>query len=187
MKTLQGKVRATMRAAKARRGLIIVHTGNGKGKTTAAFGMLARMLAHGRTCAVVQFIKSGNDAVEKLLRRPTLSWHRVGDGFTWDTQDRAADIASARRGWDAAMQMLISGEYDMLILDELNVILKYEYLALDEVLQAFAQRPANLHIVVTGRHAPEALMAAADLVTEMKLVKHPYREQGIKAQAGVEY
>jgi len=176
-------------AASKEKGLLIVHTGSGKGKSSAAFGMGLRIVGHGMRLGVVQFIKGALHSAERDLLGgfENCDFFTMGDGYTWNTQDRAADIASARRGWDAAMRMLNSGEYDMLILDELNVILKYEYLALDEVLQAFAQRPANLHIVVTGRHAPEALLAAADLVTEMKLVKHPYREQGIKAQAGVEY
>jgi len=185
MKTLQGKVRATMRAAKARRGLIIVHTGNGKGKTTAAFGMLARMLAHGRTCAVVQFIKSGNDAVEKLLRRPTLSWHRVGDGFTWDTQDRAADIASCKEGWRLALGYLRSEETDFLVLDELNVVLAFGYLSKKEVLTALRARRPDQHVVITGRDACPELIDLADLVTEMKEIKHPFNV-GVKAQVGIE-
>jgi cob(I)alamin adenosyltransferase len=185
MKTLQGKVRATMRAAKTRRGLIIVHTGNGKGKTTAAFGMLARMLAHRRTCAVIQFIKSGSDAVEKLLRRPNLSWHRVGGGFTWDTQDRAADIASCREGWRLALGYLKSKETDFLILDELNVVLAFEYLPMKEVLAALRARRPDQHVVITGRDAGPELIDLADLVTEMKEIKHPFNV-GVKAQVGIE-
>lgn len=185
MKTLQAKVRAAMRAAKDNRGLIIVHTGNGKGKTTAAFGMLARMLAHGRRCAVIQFIKSGSDAVEKLLRRPDLSWHRVGDGFTWDTQDRAADIASCREGWRLALGYLKAKETDFLLLDELNVVLAFGYLPRKEVLAALRAKRPDQHVVITGRNACRELIDLADLVTEMKEIKHPFNS-GVKAQVGIE-
>ena len=185
MKTLQAKVRAAMRAAKDNRGLIIVHTGNGKGKTTAAFGMLARMLAHGRRCAVIQFIKSGSDAVEKLLRRPNLSWHRVGDGFTWDTQDRAADIASCREGWRLALGYLKAKETDFLLLDELNVVLAFGYLPRKEVLAALRAKRPDQHVVITGRNACRELIDLADLVTEMKEIKHPFNS-GVKAQVGIE-
>jgi cob(I)alamin adenosyltransferase len=111
----------------------------------------------------------------------------MGDGYTWNTQDRDADIATARKGWESAAQMILSGDYQMVVLDELNIVLKYEYLPIDEVLDVFSRRPAMLHIVVTGRNAPDKLIEAADLVTEMRLVKHPYREQHVKAQRGVEF
>jgi cob(I)alamin adenosyltransferase len=185
MRALQAKVRAKMRAAKDRRGLIIVHTGDGKGKTTAAFGMLARMLAHGRRCAVIQFIKAGSDAVEKLLRRPLLNWHRVGDGFTWDTQDRAADIASCKAGWKFALGYLKSPDIDFLLLDELNVVLSFDYLPKDEVLSALRAKRPDQHVVITGRNACPELIALADLVTEMKEIRHPFNA-GVKAQVGIE-
>jgi cob(I)alamin adenosyltransferase len=138
---------------------------------------------------VVQFIKGALNTAERDLLGgfPNCDFHTMGEGYTWNTQDRAADVATARKGWEQAVAMIRSGEYQMVILDELNVVLKYEYLSLDEVLDVFSKRPSMLHIVVTGRHAPEALLEAADLVTEMRLVKHPYREQGVKAQKGVEF
>ncbi len=186
MKKLQGEMHAKIRAARTRRGLLIVHTGDGKGKTTAAFGMLARMLAHKRRCGVVQFIKTGTDAVAKLLKGPLLSWDRVGDGFTWDTQDREADIASCREGWSIALRHMRDPEVKFLLLDELNVVLSFGYLALDEVLEALRGRRSDLHVVCTGRGAPPALLAAADLVTEMREVKHPFH-QGVAAQSGIEF
>lgn len=176
-------------AATREKGLLIVHTGTGKGKSSAAFGMGLRVIGHGMRLGVVQFIKGALHTAERDLfsRFEQCDFHTLGEGYTWETQNREQDIAAARKGWDQARNMLASGDYDMLILDELNVILKYGYLPLDEVLEAFAARPPMMHVVVTGRHAPEALIAAADLVSEMRLVKHPYREQGIKAQAGVEF
>lgn len=176
-------------AATREKGLLIVHTGTGKGKSSAAFGMGLRVIGHGMRLGVVQFIKGALHTAERDLfsRFEQCDFHTLGEGYTWETQNREQDIAAARKGWDQARNMLASGDYDMLILDELNVILKYGYLPLDEVLDAFAARPPMMHVVVTGRHAPEALIAAADLVSEMRLVKHPYREQGIKAQAGVEF
>ncbi len=186
MQKLQAEMHAKMRAAREKRGLIIVHTGNGKGKTTAAFGMLARQLAHGKTCAVVQFIKSGGDPVAKLLRGPKLRWHRVGQGFTWDTQDRAADIARCRDGWNFALGYLQDPAIDYLLLDELNVVLSFNYLPLDEVLAALRARRTPLHVVCTGRDAPAPLTELADLVTEMREIKHPFHT-GVKAQAGIEF
>jgi cob(I)alamin adenosyltransferase len=185
MQALQAEMRARMRAATERRGLVIVNTGDGKGKTTAAFGILARMLAHGRTCAVVQFIKSANDAVERILRGPLLKWHHVGDGFTWDTQDRAGDIASCREGWSLALDYLKSTELDCLLLDELNVVLAFDYLPMGEVLEALRARPPNQTVVITGRGAKPELVELADLVTEMKEIKHPFKA-GVKAQPGIE-
>ncbi len=186
MQALQAEMREKMRAAKEKRGLIIVHTGDGKGKTTAAFGMLVRMLAHGRRCAVIQFIKSGHDAVEKLLQGPNLQWHRIGDGFTWDTQNRASDIASCREGWRLAMQFFASEEIDFVLLDELNIVLSYEYLSKDEVLAGLKARRPNQHVVITGRNAPAELIELADLVTEMREIKHPFKT-GVKAQLGIEF
>jgi cob(I)alamin adenosyltransferase len=186
MQALQAEMREKVRAAREKRGLIIVHTGDGKGKTTAAFGMLVRMLAHGQKCAVIQFIKSGGDPVEKLLRGPNLAWHRVGDGFTWDTQNRAADIESCREGWRLALGYLRSEEVDFLILDELNIVLSYDYLPKSEVVAALRQKRESQHVVITGRGALPEIVELADLVTEMREIKHPFKA-GIKAQRGIEF
>ena len=186
MRALQAKMRKKIRAAQEKRDLVIVHTGDGKGKSTAAFGLLARMLGHGRRCAVVQFIKSGDRAVAKLLSSPRLDWHSVGDGFTWDTQNRAADIARCREGWDLACAYLRRGDVGLLVLDELNIALSCDYLPVDEVIAALRGRAPGKHVVITGRGAPAPLLAAADLVTEMREIKHPF-SQGVKAQAGIEF
>ncbi|MBB5545354.1 cob(I)yrinic acid a,c-diamide adenosyltransferase [Paraburkholderia fungorum] len=171
------------------KGLLIVNTGTGKGKTTAAFGMAVRVLGHGMRLGVVQFIKGALHTSERdfLGAIAQCDFVTMGDGYTWNTQNRDADIATARKGWDEARRMIESGDYQMVILDELNTVLKYEYLPLDEVLSVLNARAPMLHVVVTGRHAPDALIEAADLVTEMRIVKHPYREQGVKAQRGVEF
>jgi len=176
-------------AATQEKGLLIVHTGNGKGKSTAAFGMAVRMLGHGERLGVVQFIKGALHTSERdfLGSHPMCDFVTMGDGYTWNTQNRDGDIATARKGWQEAIAMIESGAYRMVILDELNTVLKYDYLPLDEVLGVLRARGPMQHVVVTGRHAPEALVDAADLVTEMRLVKHPYREQGVKAQKGVEF
>ncbi|KND55259.1 Cob(I)alamin adenosyltransferase [Candidatus Paraburkholderia kirkii] len=176
-------------AADHEKGLLIVNTGNGKGKTTAAFGMAVRVLGHGIKLGVVQFIKGALHTSERdfLGAVAQCDFVTMGDGYTWNTQNREADMAAARRGWNEARRMIESGEYQMVVLDELNTVLKYEYLPLNEVLEVLKARPAMLHVVVTGRHAPDALVELADLVTEMRLVKHPYREQGVKAQRGVEF
>lgn len=176
-------------AATLEKGLLIVNTGNGKGKSTAAFGMAVRMLGHGMKLGVVQFIKGALHTAERdfLGSVAHCDFVTMGDGYTWNTQNRDADIATAHKGWDEAKRMIESGDYAMVILDELNTVLKYEYLPLDEVLGVIDSRAPHVHVVVTGRHAPDALIEAADLVTEMRLVKHPYREQGVKAQKGVEF
>ena len=176
-------------AATQEKGLLIVNTGNGKGKSTAAFGMAVRVLGHGMRLGVVQFIKGALHTSERdfLGAVAQCDFVTMGDGYTWNTQNRDADVATARKGWDEARRMIESGEYRMVILDELNTVLKYEYLPLDEVLATLVARPDSVHVVVTGRHAPDALIEAADLVTEMRLVKHPYKEQGVKAQPGVEF
>jgi cob(I)alamin adenosyltransferase len=186
MQDLQAEMHAKMRAAKEKRGLIIVHTGDGKGKTTAAFGMLARMLSFGKKCAVIQFIKSGGDPVEKLLRGPNLSWHRVGDGFTWDTQNRAADIASCREGWNLALGYFQNPDCAFVLLDELNIVLTYDYLPKAEVLAALRAKQPDQHIVITGRGAQPELIELADLVTEMREIKHPFKA-GIQAQRGIDF
>ena len=186
MKTIQAEMRARLAAARQKRGLLIVHTGNGKGKSTAAFGMVARMLAHKRKCAVIQFIKSSSDAVSKLLAGPNLRWHHVGDGFTWDTQNRAADIAQCRAGWQLALDAMRDPGTALVVLDELNVVLDLGYLPLEEVLDAFRARRPGQHIVCTGRNAPAALIGLAGLVTEMREIKHPFNE-GVQAQPGIEF
>ena len=171
------------------RGLLIVHTGKGKGKSTAAFGMALRALGHGMQVGIVQFIKGAwncgeRDALEVFADLVTI--RAMGEGFTWETQDRERDIAAARRAWETALTMMSNPDNAMVILDELNVALRYGYLPLPEVLEGLKARPKGQHVVVTGRNAAPELIDAADLVTEMTLVKHPFRD-GIKAQAGVEF
>ncbi len=186
MQKLRAEMREKTSAAQEKRGLVIVHTGDGKGKSTAAFGMLTRMIAHQRRCAVIQFIKSGADAVERVLRGPQLEWHSVGGGFTWDTQDRAADIARCREGWAIATGLLKNPAVDFVLFDELNVVLAFDYLPKAEVLAALRAKPERQHVVITGRGALPELMELADLVTEMREIKHPFNA-GVKAQAGIEF
>lgn len=186
MEALQDEMHARMRRAREKRGLVIVHTGNGKGKTTASFGMLTRMLAHGKKCAVVQFIKSSNDAVSRLLEGPLLQWNHYGEGFTWDTQNRAGDIACCEAGWRQALLHFEDPSIDFLLLDELNVVLAFDYLPREKILTALRGKRLNLHVVITGRDAHPEVIALADLVTEMKEIKHPFAE-GVQAQKGIEY
>jgi cob(I)alamin adenosyltransferase len=171
------------------RGLLIVHTGAGKGKSTAAFGMVLRCVGHGMRVGVVQFVKGVWQTGERevLAKFPDLVTCRaMGEGFTWDTQDRARDIAAARAAWEMAREMIADPSYRLVLLDELNIVLRYDYLPRDEVVAALKGRPRDLHIIVTGRNAPVELIEAADLVTEMTLVKHPFRA-GVKAQQGIEF
>ena len=171
------------------KGLLIVHTGKGKGKSTAAFGLAARAVGNGLKVGVVQFVKGVWQTGERALfeRFPELIEIRaMGEGFTWETQDRARDIAAARAAWETAEAMLADPSNAMVILDELNIVLRYDYLELDRVLAALAGRREDLHVVVTGRNARPELVEAADLVTEMTLIKHPFRA-GVKAQIGVEF
>jgi cob(I)alamin adenosyltransferase len=171
------------------RGLLILHTGAGKGKTTAAFGMVLRCIGHGMRVGIVQFVKGawGTGERDVLARFPDLVTCRaMGEGFTWDTQDRARDIAAARAAWEAATAMIADPAYQLVLLDELNIVLRYDYLPLDEVLAALKAKPRDLHVVVTGRNAKPELIELADLVTEMTLVKHPFRS-GVKAQKGIEF
>lgn len=181
------KVQATKTVEK---GLLMVHTGKGKGKSTAAFGLVMRAVGHGMRVGVVQFIKGTWDTGEgRVLRErfaDLVTYHVMGDGFTWDTQDRSQDMASARKAWTVALELIGDGRHDLVVLDELNIVLRYDYLPVDEVVAGLAARPAMKHVVVTGRNAPDALIAAADLVTEMEQVKHPYRS-GVKAQRGIEF
>ena len=170
------------------KGLLIVHTGTGKGKSTAAFGMALRAVAHGFRVGVVQFVKGPWTSGERevLKRFPEIEIHAMGEGFTWETQDRERDVRAARAAWAKAEALLADPDLRMVILDELNIALRYDHLPLDEVLAAFAARAPDKHVVVTGRNAPQALIDAADLVTEMTLVKHPFRD-GVKAQPGIEF
>lgn len=171
------------------KGLVIVHTGTGKGKTTAALGMVVRAIGHGMKVGVVQFVKGAMETGEAAVfaHFPNVEFKPMGEGFTWNTQDRSRDIATARAAWDEVKRMLADPGYDMVLADELNIVLRYDYLPLDEVLQAIADKRPETHFLITGRNAPAALLDAADLVTEMTLVKHPFREQGVKAQAGIEF
>jgi len=171
------------------KGLLIVHTGSGKGKSTAAFGLILRALGHGFRVGIVQFIKGAwqtgeHKALEVFGDR--ISFHAMGEGFTWETQDKARDMAAARRAWEQALALMQDATIRLVVLDELNIALRYDYLPLDEVLSAFAARRGDLHIVVTGRNAKPELIAAADLVTEMSLVKHHFAA-GVKAQTGIEF
>ena len=171
------------------KGLLMVHTGPGKGKTTAAFGLLLRMAGRGRACGVVQFVKGAWSTGEReaLLRFGDLvEWHTMGEGFTWETQDRARDVAAARRAWEQARALMQRPGLGLLVLDELNIALRYDYLLEAEVVEALRARPAGLHVVVTGRNARASLIEAADMVTEMTLVKHHFAA-GVKAQEGVEF
>jgi cob(I)alamin adenosyltransferase len=171
------------------RGLLIVHTGKGKGKSTAAFGMVLRCLGHGMRVGIVQFVKGVWTTGERIaLERfgELVTCRAMGEGFTWDTQDRARDIAATRKAWETAKAMIADRSYRLVLLDELNIVLRYDYLALDEVVATLKAKPRDLHIVVTGRNARPELVEAADLVTEMTLVKHPFRS-GVKAQIGIEF
>ena len=171
------------------KGLLIVHTGPGKGKSTAAFGLILRALGHGWGVGVVQFIKGAWATGErKALERfaDLVTWKSMGEGFTWETQDRERDVAAAGRAWAAAREMMADPAIRLLVLDEINIALRYDYLPLDEVVAALAGRREDLHIVVTGRNAKPEMLEAADLVTEMTLVKHHFAA-GVKAQAGIEF
>jgi cob(I)alamin adenosyltransferase len=173
------------------KGLIIVHTGAGKGKSSSGFGMILRCIAHGMPSAVVQFIKGAWDTGERRLITSHFSdlcqFHAMGEGFTWETQDKARDIAAARAGWEKAKELIRDPSIRLVLLDEINIALRYDYLDLAEVLAFLrAEKPPLTHVVLTGRNAKDDLIEAADLVTEMTLVKHPFRS-GIKAQAGVEF
>jgi cob(I)alamin adenosyltransferase len=174
----------------AEKGLLMVHTGKGKGKSTAAFGLALRMIGRGRRVGVVQFIKgawsTGERSALERLGGDLVQWHTMGEGFTWETQDRARDVAACRRAWEQALALMQETGLALLVLDELNIALRYEYLSVDEVLAGLAGRPPALHVIVTGRNAPQGLIDAADLVTEMTLVKHHFAA-GVRAQEGIEF
>ncbi|HEY9696368.1 MAG TPA: cob(I)yrinic acid a,c-diamide adenosyltransferase [Trichocoleus sp.] len=172
------------------KGLIIVNTGNGKGKTTAALGMVLRSLGHGYKVAIVQFIKGAWEPAEKKVLsvwEDQLEFYAMGEGFTWETQDRERDIQKAKEAWNQAVTLIRNPEFHLVLLDEINVALKLGFLSVEEVLAGLAEKPEASHVILTGRGAPPALIDRADLVTEMTLVKHPFREQGVKAQPGIEY
>ena len=173
------------------KGLVIVHTGKGKGKSSAAFGMIFRCIAHGFPCAVVQFIKGAMATGERQLIEERFSdlcrFHAMGEGFTWETQDKARDIEMAQAAWEKAKELIRDEKNRMVLLDEINIALRYDYIALEDVLAFLAEeKPPMTHVVLTGRHASDALIDAADLATEMTLLKHPFRS-GVKAQPGVEF
>ena len=172
------------------KGLVLVFTGDGKGKTTAALGLVLRTLGHGEQVAVVQFIKGGwqpGEAKALELFGDALHWHALGEGFTWETQDRDRDRDLVQRAWERSRSYLADGERKLVVLDEVNVALRLGYLGLDQVLEGLALRPPLTHVALTGRGAPPGLLERADLVTEMRTVRHPFREQGVRAQAGIEY
>jgi cob(I)alamin adenosyltransferase len=180
------------RIAKAipEKGLIIVHTGNGKGKTTAALGMVMRSLGHGYRVGIVQYIKGAWEPAEKnVLSRfgDQVEFHAMGEGFTWDTQDRERDITMAQAAWAKSLEFIANPDYRLVLLDEVNIALKLGYLSVTDVLAGLERKPADSHVILTGRGAPAELIDRADLVTEMQPIKHPFKEQGIKAQAGIEF
>lgn len=178
---------ASIAGANKQKGLLIVLTGNGKGKSSSAFGMVARALGHGMKVGVAQFIKARTDTGEEAFfsKQPNVEWHVLGDGFTWDTQDRAKDIETSKRGWAVAQRMLSDPSINVVVLDELTYLLSYHYLDSDSVLDALMSRPPMQHVIVTGRAATEPLCALADTVSEIQDVKHAYRE-GIQAQLGID-
>lgn len=178
-----------MSAKTIEKGLLIIHTGKGKGKTTAALGMVLRAIGHGKKVGVVQFVKGAMTTGEKVVFDAfpeNIEFKPMGEGFTWDTQNRARDIEVAREAWDEVKRMIADPSYDMVLADELNIVLRYDYLPLDEVLEVLTAKPEMTHVIATGRNAPEALIEAADLVTEMTMIKHPFRA-GVKAQLGIEF
>jgi len=183
-----------MAAKTEARGLVIVHTGKGKGKSTAAFGLAARAIGNGLRVGIVQYVKGKWETGERVVLEAfpdQVTIRTMGEGFTWETQDRARDIRAAEAAWEASKEMIEASRgdsraYDMVILDELNIVLRYDYLPIDDVLSVLRNKPDDLHVVVTGRNAKEPLIEIADLVTEMTMVKHPFRA-GVKAQKGIEF
>ena len=180
-----------MESKTGEKGLIIVHTGAGKGKSSSGFGMILRCIAHEMPCAVVQFIKGAWDTGERRLLTENFSdlcqFHAMGEGFTWETQDRARDVAAAEAGWEKAKELIRDERIRMVLLDEINIALRYDYIKLDDVLTFLRdEKPPLTHVCLTGRNAKDELIELADLVTEMTLVKHPFRS-GIKGQKGVEF
>jgi len=187
METKKAVIDKHIEAANKNKGLLLVLTGNGKGKSSSAFGMVARALGHGMKVGVCQFIKSRTDTGEEAFfsSHQNCDWHVLGDGFTWDTQDREQDIATSIKGWKVASDMLQNPDYDLVILDELTYLLNYNYLKQDLVIKTIQSRPAQQHVVVTGRAASDALIDLADTVSEIRDIKHAYRD-GIQAQKGID-
>jgi cob(I)alamin adenosyltransferase len=172
------------------RGLLIVHTGKGKGKSTAAFGLVARAIGNGMKVGIVQYVKGKWETGERVVLDhfpDQVTIRTMGEGFTWDTQNKARDIAAAENAWAASKEMIADPSYDLVVLDELNIVLRYDSLDLDEVVATLVGRREMLHVVVTGRNAKPELIEAADLVTEMTQIKHPFREQNVRAQKGIEF
>ncbi len=188
MQRKKAVVDASINAAQDTRGLILIHTGNGKGKSTAAFGLLARALGHGMKAAVVQFIKNRSDTGEEAFFRdnPNVRWHVMGDGFTWETQDAERDLATARKAWELVTNYLKDDTINLVILDEFTYALKYGWLTLEEVVTALNNRPVMQHVVITGRAAPDGLIAIADTVSEVNLIKHAFHA-GVQAMPGIEW
>jgi cob(I)alamin adenosyltransferase len=190
-KAARDKILATKTIEK---GLLIVHTGKGKGKSTAAFGLATRAIGNDMRVGVVQFVKGKWETGERVVLEKfpeQIEIHAMGEGFSWETQDKERDIAAARKAWNKSKEMIEASrgdnpEFDMIVLDELNIVLRYDNLPIDEIIETLNNRPENLHIVITGRNAKDELIEAADLVTEMTQIKHPYRS-GVKAQKGVEF
>ena len=185
-KAARDKILATKTIEK---GLLIVHTGKGKGKSTAAFGMVFRALGHAMPVAIIQFVKGKWQTGERVALEKfgdLVSINTMGEGFTWDTQDRQRDIAAARAAWERAKEIIKAGKHKLVLLDEINIVLRYDYLPLDEVLEVLKNKPRDTHVIVTGRNAKDELIEIADLVTEMTEIKHPFRS-GVKAQPGIEF
>ncbi|PRD45085.1 cob(I)yrinic acid a,c-diamide adenosyltransferase [Phyllobacterium phragmitis] len=185
-KAARDKILATKTDEK---GLVIVNTGKGKGKSTAGFGVVFRALGHGMKIGVVQFVKGSWDTgerwvLEKFPEQVTIS--AMGEGFTWETQDRVRDIAMARDAWEQAKAMILDDEHDIVLCDELNIVLRYDYLPVEEIIEVLNAKPAMKHVIITGRNAKDELIEFADLVTEMEMIKHPFRS-GVKAQKGIEF
>ncbi|MCF6298730.1 MAG: cob(I)yrinic acid a,c-diamide adenosyltransferase [Thiomicrorhabdus sp.] len=188
MERKKNQIEASMANATDEKGILLVITGHGKGKSTSAFGMVARALGHGMKVGVCQFIKSRTDTGEEAFfsAQPNCDWHVLGDGFTWDTQDKTQDILTSKKGWDIAQNMLSDPSYDLVVLDELTYLLSYQYLEKQTVLDALQNRPSMQHVVVTGRSALAELKEIADTVSDIKEIKHAYKN-GIKAQIGVDF
>jgi cob(I)alamin adenosyltransferase len=185
------EVRDRMLADKTvEKGLLIVHTGKGKGKSTAAFGLVARAIGNGMKVGVVQYVKGKWETGERVVLEhfpEQVTIRTMGEGFTWETQDKARDIAAAERAWAVSKEMMADPGYDLIVLDELNIVLRYDYLDIADVIATLQARRPMLHVVVTGRNAKPEMIDAADLVTEMTQIKHPFREQNVRAQKGIEF
>lgn len=190
MQKVQAAHQKKLSAKTTEKGLLIVHTGTGKGKTSAALGMVVRAIGHGMKIGVVQFVKGAMETGEQAVFNhfpDQVEFKPMGEGFTWDTQNRERDIEVAREAFEEVKRMIADPRYDMVLADELNIVLRYDYLPVEEVLELAAQRQSMKHFIITGRNAPAELIAVADLVTEMTMVKHPFREQNVKAQKGIEF